>query len=209
MHLRLGRGSKRGQLGPVAHQLPQLPHRRWSDPRLGNVVAAQPVRQLGGVLHIVFDPAGIPMQPQRVDQMHPGTFRGQEIGRPIPPIARLQRHLGVRARLSHRHSQRHRIVIDLRHLQHLAGIVHPNDHRPAPMQIDTHVLLLMFHQGLLPSFTGWLGDPECALHTRFPSTGGALAVHHRPGHRRIPYTARRPQPAPPDQVTQKRRCASS
>lgn len=59
------------------------------------------------------------------------------------------------------------------------------------MQIDTHVLLLMFHQGLLPSCTGWLGDPECALHTRFPSAEGVLAVHSRLGHHK-PSTARRP-----------------
>ena len=48
--LRLGRGAQRGQLGPVADQLSQLAHLRRGDPRLGQVIAAQPVRQLGGVL---------------------------------------------------------------------------------------------------------------------------------------------------------------
>ena len=64
--------------------------------------------------------------------------------------------------------------------------------RFAKRRFDTDVLLLLFHQDLLP-FTGRFGDPECAPHTRFPSARETLAVHNR--HRNhIPSTTRRPQP---------------
>ena len=114
--------------------------------------------------------------------MHPGAVRLEQIGGPIPAITRFQDHLGIRTRLRHRHRQRHRIIVDPRHLQHLAGVVHPNDHRPATMQINTDILLLAFHQGFLPSLSGWCGNPECASHTRHPSTGGTLAARHRSSH---------------------------
>ena len=80
---------------------------------LRQIVAPQPVGQLGGVLHIVFDPSGVPMQTERMHQMHPGTFRLQKIGGPIPAIRALQRHLRIRSGLGHRHGQSHRVIVDL------------------------------------------------------------------------------------------------
>jgi amidase len=72
---------------------------------------------------------------------------------------------------------------------------HPHDHRPAPVQVDNHVLLLVFHRGLLPSSPGWFAGPECVPHTRFPAAGGTPAVRPRPrgsGHR----SSLRPAPGP-------------
>ena len=62
------------------------------------------------------------------------------------------------------------------------------------MQINTDILLFAFHQGLLPSLPGWCGNPECAAHPRFPSTGGALGDHNRLSHEETFCTARRPSP---------------
>lgn len=115
------------------------------------------------------------MQPEGVDQVHLRPLGLEQIGRPIPAVTRLQGHLGVGACLGHGHGQRHRVVVDLRDVEDLTGVVHPDDHRPAAMQVDPDILLLAFHQGLLPSCSAWFGDPECASHARFPSTGGALA----------------------------------
>jgi hypothetical protein len=99
------------------------------------------VGQLGRILHVVLDPAGVPVQPQRVDQMHPSALGLEQIGRPIPAVTSLQGHLRIRARLRHRHRQGHGIVVDLGQAQHLAGIVHLNDHRAAAVQVDTDILL--------------------------------------------------------------------
>ena len=141
MDLRLGRGAQRHQLGSVADQLSQFSHLRRGHPGLGQIVAAQPVGQLGGVLHVVFHPASVPVQTQRMDQMHPGALGLEQVGRPIPAVTSLQGHLGIGARFRHRHRQGHRIVVDLGQAHHLAGVVHPNDHRPAAVQVDTDILL--------------------------------------------------------------------
>jgi hypothetical protein len=47
VHLGLEPRSQRHQLGPVAHELPRLPQLRWGDPRLGQVVAAEAMGDLG------------------------------------------------------------------------------------------------------------------------------------------------------------------
>jgi hypothetical protein len=65
----------------------------------GEIPPPQPMRQLGGVALVVLDPPGVPVQAQRVHQMHPGAVDRQQIRRPIPPAGGFQRHLGVRARL--------------------------------------------------------------------------------------------------------------
>ena len=61
------------------------------------------------------------------------------------------------------------------------------DHRTAPVQINTDILLFRFHRGRLPSSVAWLGNRECAPHTRCPTTEGPLVVHnsshtHPPQH---------------------------
>jgi len=45
-------GAQTDQAGAVAQQRPQLAHRRRGDPRLGQIMAAQPVGQLGGVTFV-------------------------------------------------------------------------------------------------------------------------------------------------------------
>ena len=84
--LPLGRGSKRGQLRSVTDQLSHLADLRWGDPTLREIVLAQPVGQSRGVAHVVLDSAAIPMQTQRMDQMHSGSLRLKQIGSPIPAI---------------------------------------------------------------------------------------------------------------------------
>jgi hypothetical protein len=58
------------------------------------------------------------------------------------------------------------------------------------MQVDADILLFLFHRGLLPSFTGWIGNPECASHPRLLSAGGAPAVHNTLGHNNLSHTGR-------------------
>jgi hypothetical protein len=36
--------------------------------------------------------------------------------------------------------ERHRVVVDPAGVQPLPGLIHPHDHRPATVQIDTHDL---------------------------------------------------------------------
>jgi hypothetical protein len=54
----------------------------------------------------------------------------------------------------------------------------------------------------------WFGDPEYALHARFPGMGGALAVHNL-RHNQTLLLLGAPSPLYEGPVTQKRRCASS
>ncbi len=74
---------------------------------------------------------------------------------------------------------------------------------------NTDILLLTFHQGLLPSLSVRCGNPECASHPRMPSRGGVLADHNRLSHEEPLYKARRPRWPQQAWVTQKRRSASS
>ena len=85
--------------------------------------------------------------------------------------------------------------------KHLAGVIHPDNHLPAAMQINTEIPLQLFHQGLLP-FPGWCGNPsvprtlgyrrreepwrfttDLATKKR-PRTAGRPSPHHRTGSRR-------------------------
>jgi hypothetical protein len=52
----------------------------------------------------------------------------EHIGRPVPAIGRLQRHLGIRAGLRQRHTQCHRVIVDADALERLASLVHTHDH---------------------------------------------------------------------------------
>ena len=180
--LRLGRGAQRRQLGPVADQLPQLAHLRRGDPALGQIVPAQPVGQLGGVPHVVLDAPGVPVQPQRMHQMHPGAVRLQQIGRPIPAVGALQGHLRVGAGLGDRHRQGHRVVVDL---DTVRAPRRPRSSARSPTGGDAdryrHTVVAV-PPGSPPSSGVGVETPSVPLHARFPSTGGALAVHNRLGH---------------------------
>jgi hypothetical protein len=128
MDLRLRRGTQRRELGPIADQLPQFPLLNWRDERLWEIPAAQPVRQLGRVTHVVLDPPGVPVQPQRVHQMHMGAVRLQQVRRPVPAIGRLERHLGISSGLRDRDGELNRVVHHLIDTEHLTVLVHTHDH---------------------------------------------------------------------------------
>ena len=84
MDLRLETGSDRDQLGPIAHQLPQLAGLRWGDPGLGQSAHPQQIGQIGGVADVVFhSPVPEPFDPQRMRQMHPRSAGLQHVDRPV------------------------------------------------------------------------------------------------------------------------------
>ena len=62
LDLGLEPGAQGNELGPVAHQLPQLAHRRWGDPGFGQLVEAHPVQQLLAIPVVVLHPAVAPVQ---------------------------------------------------------------------------------------------------------------------------------------------------
>ena len=165
--------------GPKADELSKLADLRWGDPAFRQVVPAQAVGELGGVALVVFHPPRVPVQSERVDEMHSCAVGLEEIGRPVPAIGALEGHLGIGAGPRDREGELERIVLDPDGLEHAAVLGHAHDHRPPPVQVDSHILSLLFHRSLLLSFPGWFGHPECALHARFPATGGTPAVRRR------------------------------
>src|SRR5262249_41290171 len=63
----LAAGPQAHQLGPVPGELPQLPDLRRGDPRLRQPAPPQPIRQVRGVLLVVFDsPVGERLHPPKV-----------------------------------------------------------------------------------------------------------------------------------------------
>ena len=64
MHLGFQPGTQCDELGPVAHQLAQLPFVRGGDVGLGQPTHPQQIRQIGGVTHVVLHPpVGEPLHP--------------------------------------------------------------------------------------------------------------------------------------------------
>jgi hypothetical protein len=122
---------------------------RRGDPRLGQPVHAQQIRQPGGVALVVFHPPiGPALHPQRMRQMNRRAAGLQHIGRPIPAVGGLQHHLRVRPGLGHLARQRDRVVVDADLLEHLAVFILPDDHRPSTVQVDAYILRR--HRGLPP-----------------------------------------------------------
>src|SRR6476660_7248093 len=70
----------------------------------------------------------------------------EQIDSPIPAIGRFDHHLHSSASRAHDLAQPHRLVRDSFAEQLVAITVHRVDHRPATMQIDTHVTSI--HRGL-------------------------------------------------------------
>ncbi len=96
MDLGLAAAAQPDQLGPVPHQLPQLPRGRRRDPRLRQPPHPQQVGQVRGIAEVVLDPPVLKrLHPQRMRQMHPSTRRLQGVDRPVPAIGGLQHHLGI------------------------------------------------------------------------------------------------------------------
>jgi len=64
---------------------------------------------------------------------------GEQIRRPVPAERRLQHHLGLRSGRGDRPDHLLRLVDDPRLRQQLAISVLADDHRPAPVQINTDI----------------------------------------------------------------------
>ena len=84
------------QLGPVAHQLSQLPGGRWGDPGLGQRSQAQEVGQQHRVTDVVLHATvgGDALHAQRMGQMQGGATLLEDIGGPIPPVGRFDHDVG-------------------------------------------------------------------------------------------------------------------
>src|SRR5918995_3478209 len=82
MHLSLEPRTQGDELGPIAHQLPQLPGGRRGDPRLRQPAQAQHVGQVDGVAFVVLDSPLPPVEALRVGQMDPGAVGLEQIDHP-------------------------------------------------------------------------------------------------------------------------------
>src|SRR5664280_2953694 len=141
---------KPDQLGPVPDQLTQLPCGRGCDPRLGQASHPQQVRQVLGVANVVLDPAVLKgLDPQRVGQVHVGTTGLQRVHSPVPPVGGLQHHLRALTSPGHHRRQPLHVIDDPHRLEHLTSFGGPDDHSPASVQIDSHILssCIRFHLG--------------------------------------------------------------
>ena len=86
--------------------------------------------------------------------MHVRAELGQGVRGPVPAVRRFQHHLRRLAGAGHHLPQVLRVVGDPHRLQPLAGLGHPHQHRPAPMQIhpdDLPSRVCFAHRGLLES----------------------------------------------------------
>ena len=73
--------------------------------------------------------------------MHPRARICEQIRGPVPAIGRLERNLRCRTPRRDLAGQDQRIVLDPDLAQHRPPGIGAHDHRPAAMQIDTHILL--------------------------------------------------------------------
>ena len=191
------------ELGPVAHELTQLPRRRWCDPGLGQPTQAQHVGQVDGVTFVVLHPSLSPVQALGVGEVHAGAVRLQEVDDPVPAVGCLDHHLGVGARSRDRGGNGERIVADALGRELVAVCIESHDHRPATMEVDTDVLSI--HRGLLLFERCWCENPESPTTRSFTGSGGPAPSSHqfwRSGDRamlvslRSAYRSLRPQPKP-------------
>jgi hypothetical protein len=152
VHLRLEPGPQRDQLCSISHQLAQLPRRWRGDPRLGQPVHPQQIRQITGITHVVLHPP-VPesLDTQWMREVHRGPGRLQGVDRPVPAIGCLEHHLRMFSGLLDLQSQRDRVVDDPHRGQLLTGVGLSDDHRPLPVQIDPDdlVSVILVHRGHL------------------------------------------------------------
>jgi hypothetical protein len=111
MHLGLEPRTQRHELGPIANQLPQLPHRGRGDPGLGQATQTQHVSQIDGVPLVVLHSPLPPVEPLGVGQVHPSAVVLSQIDHPVPAVGGLNHDLGLGARVRHRRDS-HRVVGD-------------------------------------------------------------------------------------------------
>ena len=69
--------------------------------------------------------------------MHLRAEFGQRVRSPVPAVSGLQDHLGCLTGAGHHLPQVLAVVGDPHRLQKLAGVGHPHQHRPAPVQIHS------------------------------------------------------------------------
>jgi hypothetical protein len=73
-------------------------------------------------------------------EVHLGAGVLEHVSGPVPAVSGFQHHLRILAGLRDLLRKRHRIVVDPHGVQPVPGLIHPHDHRPAAVQIDTHDL---------------------------------------------------------------------
>jgi hypothetical protein len=178
--LGLERGAQARQLVAVADELSELAGLGRGHPGFWEVAPAEAIGELGGVALVVLHPPGVPVQTQWMDEVDLGPEFLEQVGRPVPAIGGLQGHLGLLAGPADGLPELPRFARDVGRLEDLAILVHAHHHRAAAVQVDSHVLSLVFHRSPLPLSAGWFGDPECASHIRFPSAGGTPADARSP-----------------------------
>jgi hypothetical protein len=111
--LALAARAQRDELGPVPHQLPQLPRGRRRDPRLGKPAHPQQVGQVRGVPHVVLDPAMLEhLHPERVRQVNDSTRGLEGVRGPVPAVRRLEHDLGRLTRPGDHGGERVQVVVD-------------------------------------------------------------------------------------------------
>jgi hypothetical protein len=128
------------QLGPITHQLTEFPDLRWGDPRFWDDVEAEHVEPRVGVAHVVLHPPVVPVQSERVRQVHLRPHLGENVCRPVPATGCLENDLGIFAGSGHCGSEVDGVVVDADPFDPLALLVGSHDERTTLVQIDCHLL---------------------------------------------------------------------
>jgi hypothetical protein len=104
-------GAKPDQAGAVAQQGALVTHRLWGDPRLGQGVGAQQVRQ-GAVIDPVVFEAGRRdrLAAAGVDQVRLQAELLEQVSQPAPAVGGLERHRGAALQLAEDGDQLDRVV---------------------------------------------------------------------------------------------------
>jgi hypothetical protein len=190
----LAAGAQLHQLAAVPGDLAELADLRRGDPRLRQPAHPQQVGQVTGVQLVVLDPAVTEFpDAQRVRQVHLGAGRRQRVRRPVPAVAGLQHHLRVQARPLDLGRKPRRAAGDPHGAQLVAILGHPDQHRPAPVQVHAHDLraVVRFHQGP-PIVVDDVDNPEHERPGQLRGAGGpAPSWHQEPDWSRPPQIVRR------------------
>jgi hypothetical protein len=117
-----------------------MPDALRSNPGFGQPTHPQQISQQSGVDPVGFHPPVLKSSdPQRMRQIHAPTRLGDHIRSPIPTPRRLKDNLRIRTRLLDLETKRQRVVVDTFRPQFGAIRIQHHDHRPATVQIHTHV----------------------------------------------------------------------
>ena len=146
-------------------------------------IRSRSARSRGVPLVVLHPPVLERLDPQRMRQMHLGAQLLQRVDRPVPAVGGLEHHLRGLAGPGHHRGQPLDVVADPDALQRVTVGGHPDDHRPSPVQIDSHELLTgigFAHRGLLRRT-----DVSTAslTHWRSPTRSGGPAPSSHQRHR--------------------------